>query len=349
MTREDKKKEIRIENLEQEKNEKRERKRTVNQWNVLGNRNSQKIDRDGRKELLFDWLDLQYEKCWRRTSACILSPQSFITLDLLLLPPFLSLSFFLTCNTAYKGINQSRYHPTTMTIVQISKRKNTVISLFSMPSHLDPVLSGTEARLTTLSLYLSYSKEGQRIKDTRGFRGSNMENLSLVIIDVAGRRSFSANATHSKRPTQGERAGMENFKATETIVRQRSLPCVCTSRGEGTQALANVRAHPFDYLRASPAPFLFLWGTLSLFQREERREPMGNDENTPERRIRFSLCAKKTHLHDEEASRRVKAMRRASRWNGVHWFYEHSFDLAFEKGTAVISASQSLHLFSPKW
>lgn len=138
----------------------------------------------------------------------------------------LSLFFFLTCNTAYKGINQSRYHPAMMTIVQISKRKNTVISLFSMPSHLDPVLSGTEARLTTLSLYLSYLKEGQRIKDTRGFRGSNMENLSLVIIDVAGRRSFSANATHSKRPTQGERAGMENFKATETIVRQRSLPRV---------------------------------------------------------------------------------------------------------------------------
>lgn len=121
-------------------------------------------------------------------------------------PSLLSL-FFLTCNTAHKGINQSRYHPATMTIVQISKRKNTVISLFNMPSYLDPVLSGTEARLTTLSLYLSYSKEGQRIKDTRGFRGSNMENLSLVIIDVAGRHSFSANATHSKRPTRGERAG----------------------------------------------------------------------------------------------------------------------------------------------
>lgn len=100
---------------------------------------------------------------------------------------------------------------------------------------------------------------------------------------------------------------------------------------------------PSSFSFSSSSPFLFLRGILSLFQqREERKEPMKNGENTPERRIRSSLCAKKKHLHDKGASRRVKVMRRASRWNGVHWFYEHSFDLAFKKETAVISASRSL-------
>lgn len=62
---------------------------------------------------------------------------------------------------------------------------------------------------------------------------------------------LTANATHSKRPTRGKRAGVKNFKATETIVRQRSLPCVCTSRGRRRDASTRERARPPLWLPSS--------------------------------------------------------------------------------------------------
>lgn len=177
------------------------------------------------------------------------------------------------------------------------------------------------------------------------------------------RSSFflTANATHSKRPTQGKRE--REWKTSKPPKRlfgnARSRACVPREAGEGMQALANVRAHPFDYLRASPASFLFLPSFSRCRKRDslplsvaretertdgERRKHRGDAYGFP--------CAqtKKKHLHDKGASRRVKAMRRASRWNGVHWFYERSFDLAFSgEEMTVISVSQSFRSFSSKW
>lgn len=66
---------------------------------------------------------------------------------------YLPLSLFVQC-CAHKGINQSRYHLATMTIVRISKRKNTVISLFSVPSSSGPrfISEGTFNNIIAVSL-----------------------------------------------------------------------------------------------------------------------------------------------------------------------------------------------------
>lgn len=68
--------------------------------------------------------------------------------------------------------------------------------------------------------------------------------ISLFVIGALSR--CERNAYEPWESQQGSVA--ENFKATETIVRQRSRMYAAREAGEGAQALANARAHPFDYL-----------------------------------------------------------------------------------------------------
>lgn len=64
--------------------------------------------------------------------------------------------------------------------------------------------------------------------------------ISLVVIGVLSRCERDA---YERRESQRSRAA-ENFKATKTIVQQRSRAYAAREAGEGAQALASERARP---------------------------------------------------------------------------------------------------------
>lgn len=70
--------------------------------------------------------------------------------------------------------------------------------------------------------------------------------LSLVVIGVVVLSHCERNAFEKADAGEVRRGGggAKNFKATETIVRQRSLPCVCASRGRRRGASTRERARP---------------------------------------------------------------------------------------------------------
>lgn len=87
-----------------------------------------------------------------------------------------------------------------------------------------------------------------------GLRGSNMgAYMSLLLLSASPVvvLSHCKRNAFEKADTGEERAGVKNFKATETIVRQRSLPCVCTSRGRRRDASTRERARPPLWLPSS--------------------------------------------------------------------------------------------------
>lgn len=93
--------------------------------------------------------------------------------------------------------------------------------------------------------------------------------ISLVVTGVVVLSRCERNAYESRESQRGSVA--ENFKATETIVRQCSCTYAPREAGEGAQALANARGHPFDYLRALDSYFFSLSSLfyLSLFDRRD--------------------------------------------------------------------------------
>lgn len=159
---------------------------------------------------------------------------------------------------------------------------------------------------------------------------------SLVVISALSRCECNA---YVSRKSQRDSVA-ENFKATETIVRQRSCTYAPREAGEGAQALANARAH---WLPSSPSSYSFSLSSLFFFSllteetasRWRRAKTHREDAVFLVREARMKEKRKK-NLHDEGAPCRVKAkgVARCSApplvgTKRVHWFYEYSPDLAF--------------------
>lgn len=101
----------------------------------------------------------------------------------------------------------------------------------------------------------------------------------FFLIANATRKSALGKAEgHSEPCGKDERLQSHRNDCSATLSRDCVCVCVCVyleRQGEGAQVLANVRAHPFDYLRATRSPFLFLWDS-----RQGGRPPMQNVAET---------------------------------------------------------------------
>lgn len=154
-----------------------------------------------------------------------------------------------------------------MTIVRISKGKTLVISLSNVPPPFGPRFAGRRHvrrhyRCISCTRWSKGTSKRGRVGEVEGDvrtrqreeRNREKENQdpSPSATPVVVVRSFSLrNATRAYPMNPGRSrgaTGVEDFKATETIVRRRSRARVYLERQPKGRKHSRTRTHPFDYL-----------------------------------------------------------------------------------------------------